>query len=81
VRPVHAGIAKLKRPTKTPPKGFEIIGISLDRDKSALERVVAREQLTWPQAFDNDDDAQNSPKHSHYEHSHDVAGGQERGPP
>ena len=43
---------------KLRPKGFEIIGISLDQDKSALERVVAREQLTWPQAFDNDDDAQ-----------------------
>jgi len=43
---------------KLHPKGFEILGISLDQDKSALERVVAREQLTWPQAFDNDDAAQ-----------------------
>jgi len=43
---------------KLHPKGFEIIGISLDQEKAALERVVAREQLTWPQAFDHDDAAQ-----------------------
>ncbi len=43
---------------KLHPNGFEILGISLDQDKSALERVVAREQLTWPQEFDHDDPAQ-----------------------
>jgi thiol-disulfide isomerase/thioredoxin len=33
------------------PKGFEIIGISLDREQSALEKVVAREKMSWPQYF------------------------------
>jgi thiol-disulfide isomerase/thioredoxin len=32
-------------------RGFEIIGISLDKDKTALERVLEREKMTWPQAF------------------------------
>ena len=38
------------------PKGFEILGISFDREKSALDRVVAREKLPWPQFFDQNDD-------------------------
>lgn len=43
---VKAAYAKLRE------KGFEIIGISLDQDKTALERLVARENITWPQCFD-----------------------------
>lgn len=34
------------------PKGFEIVGISFDEDKKALESFVEREKMTWPQYFD-----------------------------
>jgi thiol-disulfide isomerase/thioredoxin len=37
---------------KFKPKGFEIIGISLDRDKEALTQFTASEKMTWPQYFD-----------------------------
>lgn len=33
-------------------KGFEIVGISLDKDKDALTQFVAREKMAWPQYFD-----------------------------
>jgi thiol-disulfide isomerase/thioredoxin len=33
-------------------KGFEIVGISLDKSKDALEKVVERYQMPWPQFFD-----------------------------
>lgn len=33
-------------------RGFEIVGISLDVDKKALEKFVADYGMTWPQAFD-----------------------------
>ncbi|UCH82680.1 MAG: redoxin domain-containing protein, partial [Candidatus Latescibacterota bacterium] len=33
-------------------KGFEIIGISLDSDKNALERYIATNKMSWPQYFD-----------------------------
>ena len=33
-------------------KGFEIIGISFDQNKSALEKFVKKENMTWPQYFD-----------------------------
>lgn len=33
-------------------RGFEIVGISFDRDKAALTKLVAREQMPWPQYFD-----------------------------
>ena len=33
-------------------KGFEIIGISLDRDKSQLEKYMQEMGITWPQYFD-----------------------------
>jgi thiol-disulfide isomerase/thioredoxin len=46
---VKAAYARLK------PKGFEIIGISLDREKEALDTVLAREEMTWPQYLDNGD--------------------------
>jgi len=33
-------------------RGFEIIGISLDDDKAALEAFVAKNDMPWPQYFD-----------------------------
>lgn len=33
-------------------KGFEIIGISLDRDEDALKAFLAEHKMTWPQYFD-----------------------------
>ena len=42
---------------KLHPKGFEIVGISLDRERSALERVVAREEMPWPQCFEEGDNS------------------------
>jgi thiol-disulfide isomerase/thioredoxin len=37
---------------KLHPKGFEIVGISLDSDKAALESFVKDKKMTWPQYFD-----------------------------
>ena len=34
------------------PKGFEIVGISLDQDKGKLEAFVKERGMTWPQYFD-----------------------------
>lgn len=34
------------------PKGFEIVGISLDEDKAALEAFVKERGMEWPQYFD-----------------------------
>jgi peroxiredoxin len=33
-------------------QGFEIIGISLDSDRAALERFIKTNGMTWPQYFD-----------------------------
>jgi thiol-disulfide isomerase/thioredoxin len=33
-------------------KGFEIVGISLDRDKAALENYIRTNKMEWPQHFD-----------------------------
>ncbi len=33
-------------------KGFEIIGISLDQDKTALDGFVTQRKMAWPQYFD-----------------------------
>jgi thiol-disulfide isomerase/thioredoxin len=33
-------------------KGFEIVGISFDKDKKALEKFVAEHEMKWPQYFD-----------------------------
>ncbi|MDQ6630629.1 MAG: TlpA family protein disulfide reductase [Verrucomicrobiota bacterium] len=33
-------------------KGFEIVGISFDEKKEALEKFVAKEKMAWPQYFD-----------------------------
>ncbi len=37
---------------KLHPKGFEIVGISLDREKSSLTQFVADHSMAWPQFFD-----------------------------
>ncbi len=37
---------------KLHPKGFEIVGISLDSDKSKLEQFVAKGEMPWAQYFD-----------------------------
>jgi thiol-disulfide isomerase/thioredoxin len=42
----------LKAYTELRPKGFEIIGISLDSDKSKLEAFVKERGMEWPQFFD-----------------------------
>ncbi|PYJ83647.1 MAG: hypothetical protein DME22_15270 [Verrucomicrobia bacterium] len=34
------------------PKGFEIVGISFDQKKTALQSFVLKEKMTWPQYFD-----------------------------
>jgi len=33
-------------------KGFEILGISLDQDKGAMEAALKKQNMTWPQYFD-----------------------------
>jgi thiol-disulfide isomerase/thioredoxin len=33
-------------------QGFEIVGISLDQDKAAMETAIKRAGMTWPQHFD-----------------------------
>jgi len=33
-------------------RGFEIVGISLDNDRTALEKFTAENKMTWPQFFD-----------------------------
>jgi peroxiredoxin len=40
-----------KRRDALRPQGFEIIGISLDTDRGELERVVKKEEISWPQYF------------------------------
>ncbi len=37
---------------KLPARGFEVVGISLDKDKKNLEKVMKNKGMTWPQHFD-----------------------------
>ncbi len=37
---------------KLHPMGFEIVGISFDQEKEALEKFVAQKGMPWPQYFD-----------------------------
>ncbi len=37
---------------KLHPKGFEIVGISFDQDKDALDKTLKEKGMTWPQYFD-----------------------------
>ena len=41
---------------KLNPKGFEIIGISFDRELGKLKQVVDREKMAWPQYFEGNGD-------------------------
>ncbi|MBN2505383.1 MAG: TlpA family protein disulfide reductase [Verrucomicrobia bacterium] len=51
--PCVAALPELKGTyARLQPRGFEILGISLDRDRRALERLVKAEQIPWPQCFD-----------------------------
>jgi len=34
------------------PRGFEILGISLDKDKEALDKMLDARKIDWPQFFD-----------------------------
>lgn len=38
-------------------KGFEIVGVSLDTDKAALEQLIKREKIPWPQFFGENEEA------------------------
>ncbi len=33
-------------------KGFEIVGVSLDEDKAAMDAALKKHEMTWPQHFD-----------------------------
>jgi thiol-disulfide isomerase/thioredoxin len=33
-------------------KGFAVIGISLDKDRSAMDNFIAKKLIPWPQYFD-----------------------------
>ena len=53
--PCMAELPKLKETyAKLNPKGFEIVGISFDKKKAALEKTVAEEKMAWPQHFDEE---------------------------
>jgi len=55
--PCMAELPKVKAAyEKLHARGFEIIGISFDREKGALEKIVAREKIAWPQHFDESGD-------------------------
>ncbi len=41
------------------PQGFEIIGVSLDEDRSVLERFLKQQGIAWPQYFDGHEQFQN----------------------
>lgn len=52
--PCVAEIPKIKAAyEKLNPKGFEIIGISLDEEKDALIALVKQKQMPWPQFFED----------------------------
>ncbi|MEQ2010009.1 MAG: TlpA disulfide reductase family protein [Limisphaerales bacterium] len=52
--PCVAEIPKIKAAyEKLNPKGFEIIGISLDEEKDALLALVKQKQMPWPQFFED----------------------------
>jgi thiol-disulfide isomerase/thioredoxin len=43
-------------------KGFEIVGVNLDRDLALVKDIVAKSGIEWPQVFEND------PSLGHWEH-------------
>ena len=53
--PCIAGLPELKEVyAKWQPKGFEILGISLDDDEEALATMVKEKDMPWPQFFDRE---------------------------
>ncbi len=51
--PCRAALPEVKEVySKYRAKGFEIVGISFDKDKDTLNKVLAEEAMTWPQYFD-----------------------------
>jgi thiol-disulfide isomerase/thioredoxin len=55
--PCIAGLPELKDSyTKWHPKGFEIVGISLDSDEEALKTMVKEREMPWPQFFDKENE-------------------------
>lgn len=52
--PCVKGVPELKRVyDKYHAKGLEVVGISLDEDKSKLAAFIAKHKLPWPQIFDS----------------------------
>lgn len=55
--PCMAELPKVKAAyEKLHAKGFEILGISFDREKADLEKVLAQQKMTWPQCFDDNEE-------------------------
>jgi len=53
--PCRAELPNVKRNyAKYHDKGFEVVGISLDDDRDALEKFLADEKLPWPIVFGSD---------------------------
>ena len=51
--PCVAALPELKETyLKYHPKGLEVMGISLDKEKDTLEKFLRDENMTWPQHFD-----------------------------
>jgi thiol-disulfide isomerase/thioredoxin len=51
--PCRAALPEMKDTySKLHPKGFEIVGISLDKEKDALRQFIEDEKMTWTQYFD-----------------------------
>ena len=53
--PCRAELPKVKAAyEKMHPQGFEIVGISFDKEKTALKEFIEEEKMSWPQYFDED---------------------------
>lgn len=51
--PCMASLPKVKKAYEAlHARGFEVVGISLDEDKEALETTLKKKGMTWPQYFD-----------------------------
>lgn len=51
--PCRAALPEVKETyARLNPKGFEIVGISFDKSKEALQKFIAEEKMAWPQYFD-----------------------------
>lgn len=51
--PCRAALPEVKETyAKLNPKGFEIVGISFDKSKEALQKFIVEEKMAWPQYYD-----------------------------